>query len=258
MFQSIKLFVTGKRSQRDPLSAVRKLQSQTCIFLRKVLEQRLELDKYSRACQILLPHKRQKDEHFNETFAENLDIIINHNIGFIGGENYRRKVETGLKKLISIFERSDFKDFEDLQVLDAYELVWTQGQFYKDLGPDTMAVLECVLADPHSSANCERAGSKLKKILSANRKFSQEPIIDGVFRICMNGPHERSVNWSFFSNRWFKVLLKGSPILRDPRSSGKSRVITKQLQKANAKSRLDLQCSFYSTIPPRQTNEDKH
>jgi len=121
-----------------------------------------------------------------------------------------------------------------------------------------MAVLECALADPHSSANCERAGSKLKKILSANRKSLQEPIIDGEMRICMTGPHERSVNWSFFSNRWFKVLLKGSPILRDPRSSGKSRVITKQLQKANAKSRLDLQCSFYSTIPPRQTIEDKH
>ena len=42
-----------------------------------------------------------------------------------------------------------------------------------------MAVLECVLADPHSSANCERAGSKLKMILSANRKSLQEPIIDG-------------------------------------------------------------------------------
>ena len=258
MFKGVKLVVSGKVSKRDRLSAIRTLQNKACGFLRRVLEQRLGLDTYSLACQILLPHKRQTDNHFDKTLPENLNIIINRNIAFIGGENYRRKVELGLKKLIRIFERSEFKDFTDLQVYDAYELIWTQGQFLKELGPDTMALLECVLTDPHSSANCERAGRMLKRILPANRKVLQEPLIDGEMRIGMNAPHERAMNWSFFTNRWFKVLAKGSPISRDTRSSGKSSVLKKQLEEATSKSRMALQCSFYSTIPPRQTAEDLH
>ena len=134
--------------------------------------------------------------------------------------------------------------------MDAYELIWTQGRFYKELGPDAMAVLECVLVDPHSSANCERAGRVLKRILTANRKSLQAPVVDSEMRIGMNGPHERKIEWSFLSNRCFNVLSKASPIARDYRGSGVSRVVTKQIDEVTSKARLALQCSFYSKIPP--------
>ena len=131
-------------------------------------------------------------------------------------------------------------------------MIWSSGQFYKELGVDTMAFLECVLVDPHSSANCERAGRTLKAILPAHRKSLQSIIIDGEMRICMNGPHERAINWSFFSKRWFNVLSKGSLILRDKqeRGTGQSQVVSRQ--KVTSKARFNLECTFYSTIPPCQ------
>ena len=167
-------------------------------------------------------------------------------------------VQCGLNKLIKIFERDEFKDFTDLEVLDAYELIWSEGQFYKELGPDTMALLECVLADPHSSANCERAGRTLKRILTPARKLLQSPVVDGEMRIAMNGPHERVITWNFFSTRWLKVLSKGSPISRDKRAKGKLQVISRQINEVTSKARQALQCSFYSKIPPCQSPKDMH
>ena len=121
-----------------------------------------------------------------------------------------------------------------------------------------MAVLECVLVDPHSSANCERGGRLLKRVLTSSRKSLQAPVVDSEMRIGMNGPHERNLEWSFFSNRWFNVLSKASPIARDIRGSRVSRVVTKQIDEATSKTRLALQCSFYSTITHRQNAKDSN
>ena len=257
-FKNISLFVSGRIKKRDQLSSIRTLQNQACKYLRKAMEERMNLDEYSLACQTLVPHNGHPD--LNEVLTSKLDTIIDANIGFIGGSIHRRDVEIGLRKLINMFDRREFKDFTDLQVLDAYELIWNEGRFYRDLGPDTMALLECVLVDPHSSANCERAGSALKRILVPCRKSLQEPVVDGEMRICMNGPNERKITWSFFSTRWFNVLSKSSPIARDVRKRGlrASQVVAKQIEDANSKTRQDLQCSFYTTIPPRQKPNDFH
>ena len=257
-FKKISLIVTGRRNKRDRLSPIRNLQNRACKFLRKAMEERMSLDEYSIACQALVPHNCNSDS--DESLASKLDIIIDANIEFIGGVVHRRNVEIGLRKLIKMFERREFKDFTDLQVLDAYELIWNEGRFYRDLGPETMALIECVLVDPHSSANCERAGSKLKRILAPCRKSLQEAVVDGEMRICMNGPHESNITWSFLSNRWFNVLSKSSPIARDVRNRGLggSQVVAKQIKEATAKAQQNLQCSFYTTIPPRQKATDSN
>ena len=130
-FNKIALLVYGGKKKRDRLSSIRKLQKQACEFIRSEMEGRLALDDYSLACQVLLPHKYHSESV--DDFTRKLDTIIDANIGFIGGDSEvhrrRRKVEIGLRKLIKIFDQKEFKDFSELQVLEAYELIWTQGRF---------------------------------------------------------------------------------------------------------------------------------
>ena len=133
-FHNIIISRRPAKQRRDFFSSIRSLQTKACEFLRSAMKERLALDVYSKACQVLLPHKKQTDPNFEVTLEDNLSIIIEANIGFVGGEKHRSNIERGLRKLIKIFDRREFKDFTDLEVLDAYMVIWSSGQFYKELG----------------------------------------------------------------------------------------------------------------------------
>ena len=131
-------------------------------------------------------------------------------------------------------------------------MIWTERRFWEDIGPDAMAIIECVLADPHSSANCERGGKVLKLILSIYRKNMYDLAVDEEMRVKMNGPHERVIKWDYYTRRWLKVLLKRGPICKDHRALGASQVVARLAKTAQKKSYKDLMCNFYMSIPPRQ------
>ena len=88
-----------------------------------------------------------------------------------------------------------------------------------------------------------------------------ELTIDTEMRIAMNGPHEREMNWAFYSKRWLKVLSKSSPILLGDKGQGfgksRSQVLEKLRRLVTSKEYRDLKCSFYTVLPPRQAASDK-
>ena len=117
---------------------------------------------------------------------------------------------------------------------------------------DTMAVIECILVDPHSSANCERGGRYLKQILTAYRKSMYDITIDEEMRVAMNGPHERAIKWGYYTKRWLNVLSKSRAVCRDRRATGTSQVVERLKKTAQKKDYIDLKCSFYGELPPQQ------
>ena len=168
---------------------IARLQKQSCKFLKVDLQRRLGLNEYELACQCLLPPRRGDDPNFDDKLDDNLRVVIQANISFIGKDSLTQNIELGLRKLVRLFQRREFSKFTALEVLDAYEVIWTERRFWKELGPNTMALIECILADPHSSANSERGGRVLKQTLTAFRKTMYELTIDAEMRIAMNGPH---------------------------------------------------------------------
>ena len=257
-FQGFDLHIRGKPIKaKDKLVGIRKLQKRGVVFLKSAMKSRLALTKYEQACQCLLPTKQSDENQFDQTLDSNLDIIIRANINFIGDDSIKQKLEIGLKKLIKFFKNAEFSKFTALEVLDAYQVIWKQRRYWNEVGPDTMALIECVLVDPHSSANCERAGKVLELIITAYRKQLYERTVDAEMRIALNGPHERLMRWSYYSNRWYRVLSLNSPICKDDRASGISQVVQRHKKKAMSKDTLDLKCSFYTYIPPRQSASDQ-
>ena len=178
MFKGIDLRYRGRPNVNDKLSGIRKLQERAGKSLKAALRQRLELTKYEKACQCLLPTKQCKGNDYEKKLNDDITEIINANIKFVGDDSLRPKIEIGLKKLISFFSRSEFAQFTALEILDVYEMIWTERRFWEDIGPDAMAIIECVLADPISSANCERGGKVLKLILSIYRKNMYDLAVD--------------------------------------------------------------------------------
>ena len=251
-FNGIILKVRGRRkSKKDQLSGIRNLQKRASKFLKKEMKKRLALNEYEQACQSLLHTRRSDCRHFDETLDGNLDILIRANINFVGGDSRKQKIENGLRKLIKLFKKNDFTKFISMEVLDVYEVIWTQRRYWKELGPETMAIIECVLADPHSCANCERGDRVLKQIITASRQTMYELTVDAEMRIAMNGPHERMMKWRYFSRRWLKVLSKSSPLLiiDNVLEGSKSRAVAKEKNMIKSKEYRDLKCSFYNTLP---------